>query len=151
MTLPFNLSMRILVTIALLTFLAAGCVQVPKGHRGASLSFRSDPVNHGAGEAIEQLEIVVTSARVHRMDKIPTDWSAGVSRGRDGHAQCTLNCLHENFAEPDIHKFDGVIGLLLTEMMSVRESKSGSGSHGGPSDPAGSLISTKKISFYDEQ
>jgi hypothetical protein len=107
--------MKTPITIALFTFLAAGCVQVPKGHRAASLSFRSDPVNYGAGEAIEQLEIVVTSARVHRVGKIPTDWSAGVSRGQDGHAECTLNCLHENFAEPDIHKFDGVVSLLLTE------------------------------------
>ena len=108
--------MKTLIAIALFAFLAVSCVQLPKGHRVASLSFGKDPVNHFAEEAIEQIEIVAPSASVHRVGKMPTDWSAGIGGRHDGPAECTLNCLHQSFAEPDIHRFDGVVSLLVPEI-----------------------------------
>jgi hypothetical protein len=107
--------MKTSVAVAIFAFLAAGCAQLPKHHRVASLNFRRDPVDHTAEEAIEQIEIIAPSARVHRVGNLPTNWSAGVSARRDGPVECTLNCLHQSFAEPDIRVFDGLVRLLVAE------------------------------------
>jgi hypothetical protein len=107
--------MKIPAAIALLACLAIGCAQLPKDHRVASLSFRNDPVDHRAEEAIEQIEIVAPSARVYRVGKMPIDWSAGVSGRQDGPVECTLSCAHQSFAEPDIHVFEGLVSFLVPE------------------------------------
>ena len=107
--------MRTSVGIALFACLAAGCAQLPKNHRVASLNFRRDPLDHSAEEAIEQIEVIAPSATVHRLGKMPTDWSAGVSGGQNGPAECTLNCAHQSFAEPNIHVFDGLVSFAVPE------------------------------------
>ncbi len=89
----------------------------------ASLSFRRDPLDHPAEEAIEQIEIIAPSARVHRLGKIPTDWSAGVSGGQNGPAECTLNCAHQSFAEPNIHVFDGLVSFVVPESAARPEAR----------------------------
>ncbi len=115
--------MKTLVAIALFTFLAAGCVKLPKGTRVASLTFRGDPVDRAAEEALEQIEITASSARVHRVGKMPTDWFAGVEARQDGSVECTLNCLHQNFAEPNIHVFDKQVSFLIPETGACPEVK----------------------------
>ncbi len=108
--------MRICAAMIVLACLATGCAQLPRGHKAVSLSFRGDPVNHSAEEAIDQIEIIVPSASVHRIGKMPTeDWCAGVPRRQDGSARCTLTCQHEYFAESDIHVFDGVVTFIVLE------------------------------------
>jgi len=89
----------------------------------ASLSFRSDPLDHPAEEAIEQIEIIAPSATVHRLGKMPTDWSAGVSGGQNGPTECTLNCAHQSFAEPNIHVFDGLVRFVVPESPARPEAK----------------------------
>ena len=115
--------MKTPAAIALFACLAVGCAQLPKEHRVASLSFRSDPVDHRAEEAIEQIEIVAPSARLHRVGKMPTDWSAGVTGRHDGSAECTLSCAHQSFAEPDIHVFDGLVTFLVPTSDALPEAK----------------------------
>jgi hypothetical protein len=115
--------MKTLAAIALFACLAVGCAQLPKDHRVASLSFRSDPVDHRAEEAIEQIEIIAPSARVHRVGQMPTGWSAGVSGRQDGPAECTLSCAHQNFAEPDIHIFDALVTFLVPDSDALPEAK----------------------------
>jgi hypothetical protein len=80
-----------------------------------SLSFCRDPLDHTAQEAIEQIEIVTASARVHRIGKMPADWSAEISGRQDAANECTLNCSHQSFAEPDVHVFDGVVSYVVPE------------------------------------
>ena len=109
-----------MVAIALFAWLVAGCAHLPRDHRVASLSFRRDPLNHSAEEAIEQIEIVIPSAKVHRLGKMPTDWSAGISSEQD-RVECTLNCAHQNFAEPNIHVFDGLVSFVVPENVAPPE------------------------------
>ena len=114
--------MRTSVAIALLACLVAGCSLLPKDHRVASFSFRRDPVDHPAEEAIEQIEIRVFG-RVHRLGKMPTDWSGGVSGGQNGPTVCTLNCAHQSFAEPNIHVFDGLVSFVVPDSSARPEAK----------------------------
>ena len=113
--------MKTLVTLALFAYLAVGCAQLPKNHRVASLNFRGDPVDHRAEEAVEQIEIVAPSARVHRVGKLPTDWSADVSGQQDGPVKCTLSCAHQSFAEPDIHAFGRLVTFLVPKSDALSE------------------------------
>ncbi len=118
-----NGPMRTSIGIALFACLVAGCAQLPKNHRVASFSFRSDPLDHPAEEAIKQIEIIVPSAKVHRLGKMPTDWFAGVGGGQNGPAECTLNCAHQSFAEPNIHAFDGLVRFVVPESPARPEAK----------------------------
>ncbi len=88
-----------------------------------SVSFRGDPVDHTADEAIEQIEIIAPSATIHRLGKMPTDWSGGGKGGQSGPAECILNCAHQNFAEPNIHVFDGLVSFVVPENTGHPEAK----------------------------
>lgn len=99
------------LALAVLVSLAVGCARLPKDREVVSLHFRDHPLDLKADEAIEQIEIVAPSAVVHRVGKMPTDWTAGVSREQDGLASCVLGCSHQHFAVSDIHSFDGVVSL----------------------------------------
>ena|SRR5688572_3010322 len=103
------------LALALFVSLVTGCARLPKGHRLVSVGFRVDPLDHKAQEAIEQIEIVARSAVVHRVRKLPTDWTAGVSRQQDGFVSWLLGCGHQNFAVSDIHRFDGTMSLGVPE------------------------------------
>ena len=75
--------MKRLLALALLPLLAVGCARLSSNHKVVSAGFRDDPLDHKAEEAIEQIEIVAPSAVVHRVGKVPTDWTVGV-RGQSG-------------------------------------------------------------------
>jgi hypothetical protein len=101
------------LTLTLLILLAVGCARLPKDQKVVSLCFRNDPVDHKAEEAIEQIEIVAPSVVVHRVRKMPTNWTVGVSRPQNGSARCVLGCDHLYFAVSDINSFDGLVSLYV--------------------------------------
>ncbi len=99
-----------LMTAALL---ALGCGGLPNDYKVASLSFRSNPLDHRAGEAIEQIEVIAPSVAIDRARKLPIDWTAGVSHKSNGVASCLLGCNHQYFAESNIHCFDGLVSIHM--------------------------------------
>lgn len=87
--------------------------RLPKDHKVVSVAFRDDPLDHKAEEAIDQIEIVAPSAAVHRVRKMPPDWTAGLSGQNGDPGRCVLGCAHQHFAVSDIHTFDGLVSLSV--------------------------------------
>ena len=107
--------MRIQDVIAIFCCLACGCAKVPLGRRVVSLSFHTDPIDHHAEEAVEQIEVVVPSGTLYRIRPLPDDWAATAREKPDGAASYTLSCAHASFARPDIHAFDGLLRFLVRQ------------------------------------
>jgi len=99
--------------LAFFVSLAVGCAHLPADHGMVSLYFRDDPLNHGAQEVIEEIEIVAPSAAARQLDKLPTDWRVKASHQEGAPASCVLACIHQQFAVSDIHSFDGVVSLAV--------------------------------------
>jgi len=104
--------MTLRMAITVLAGLAVGCAAIPGNDKELSLCFRGDPVNHEAGEAIDQIEVVASSPKHGRILELPGDWSAGWCNHCNS-VSYTLACAHADFAEPDLQVFSEKVHLFV--------------------------------------
>ena len=77
--------------------------------------FRTDPLDHKAEEAIDQIEIRARFASIYKINKLPCDGNAGAKNTTRQDGECNLNCAHECFSLINIRTFDEVIYLRVAD------------------------------------
>jgi len=109
--------MRCALLICVLLLLLTGCVthidQSPT--HIVALRFRTDFLDHKAEEAIHQIEIRVRFASIHKLNKLPSDWSAWAKNTTSHDGECFLNCAHDCFSLENIRTFDDLIYLRVSD------------------------------------
>jgi hypothetical protein len=116
----------IVITLGALAILSGGFTSVLVRHRyddpktsdtdsvstrWHSVRFPYDPVNHGAEEAVEQVEFIVKPGLVFTVDrnKLPCDWHAQESPTRKPVESFIINCHHVSFSVANLHQLDDVV------------------------------------------
>jgi hypothetical protein len=102
-------------TIVLLLVLAMGCATAPSNHGAKILAvrFRTDPLDHKAEEAIEQVEISAWPASIYRIDKLPYDWCASASSPQSFEVRCSMGCGHLSSSISDIRALNDVVYIRV--------------------------------------
>ncbi|MCX7007844.1 MAG: hypothetical protein NTY53_11460 [Kiritimatiellaeota bacterium] len=109
--------MRIVLLFCALLLLLTGCV-TPIDHSSThlvTLRFRTDFLDHKAEEAIHQIKINVRFASIHKINKLPSDWSSWAKNTSNHDGECFLGCAHDCFAVINIHTFDDAIYLRVSD------------------------------------
>ena len=96
--------------------LLAGCVggSYRSVNRTHAIRFAEDPINHGAEEAVEQLEFFAEPTTTFYVGPLPVDWGYSTSSDRQA-PTCTLSCEHQHFSTDNIHDFDGLVQVTTAD------------------------------------